>query len=955
MNVLVAAIAAILALVQNVCALPEPVTLLLISPNDNTREQVEAMARVAAIIVNSDTTINSTISIDIMTVPGEATPMETLATLCAQLSTTTTPVSGIVGPQLSREATMVASWASIANVPVVSYSATMPMLSADEFYPTFMRTVPSDAWVQKAVVALLHKFNIGRAAILAQNDDYGLGGLNSLLTIVSQAVPRIQITVTNTFGYRDLAGLDGALNQTKQVDARYIILWATPANAEAVLQRAWELGMVSGLYSWILAAGTTMSAANVTDTGKFDGVISIEPAYALSTPSSNVALRTMALNTLARYFPGAFPAEFQLDVYAFYAFDAVLLYATALKPLVANGWAGARLQNHSCFDPLMSDISLGLYMTSLRQTVLRGVTGVISYLPGGHDRDNADVSVASLGASAVGRTWSDVAAWSASGFSPQDFELSWIGGSRVPPSDVDVLRGKTLHALAKVQAPFVMPPDQSGSSALLGFTTELLGAMSQNLGIIIEYTVGPLNLTYNALVLGTATGGYDISVGDITITGQRETIVAFSMPYYYDGMRLAARKASSPSLDLFNFLAPFTMELWVTYALVAVACGVLFFLFEADSNTELIELGNNHSWKMLGVSIWHSALGFLMRDFVTPVTAAGRLITVGLVISSTVVVSTYTASVATALTAQALSTSIKGMQDIISGKISPARVGVMPNSAHSDWFTREVSPIFTPIETLTIGLELLSASQLDAVFADGSSLTYLINSNFCDLEVLPDAVATSDFGFVLHKDWIHTNDFNVALLNLRESGYLAELNAKYFGASICAAEASAISGFSQMGMQGMGGVFLTLLFFVIIAVLVYLAKHMIIWKVKQGSVCAPCRKSPLLERNPPPAESLFTTSESSEFPAKSMQRAPRQSRVSIANAISHVSHQVLNDIDALQQTRSSPAPAYTRRKLNRGMNASCNATEDKILQTVATSMSDVSTNPLRGYELGHTR
>src|SRR5262245_50371265 len=103
---------------------------------------------------------------------------------------------------------------------------------------------------------------------------------------------------------------------------------------------------------------------------------------------------------------------------------------------------------------------------------------------------------------------------------------------------------------------------------------------------------------------------------------------------------------------------------------------------------------------MLGISLWHMLLGFLMRDVVMSVTAAGRSLTLGIVSAGTIIVSTYTDSVASALTAQALSSNVGSLADIMSGKVSPARVGLQPNSAHSAWFTAHVSTVFTPIENV---------------------------------------------------------------------------------------------------------------------------------------------------------------------------------------------------------------------------------------------------------------
>ncbi|CAF2490424.1 unnamed protein product [Rotaria sp. Silwood2] len=80
-----------------------------------------------------------------------------VSSTCHAISTSN--IVGIVGPVLSRESPIIASFGERVGIPVISFGATDPDLSDRNAYPVFYRTVPSDYAAASAIVQLFIRFN----------------------------------------------------------------------------------------------------------------------------------------------------------------------------------------------------------------------------------------------------------------------------------------------------------------------------------------------------------------------------------------------------------------------------------------------------------------------------------------------------------------------------------------------------------------------------------------------------------------------------------------------------------------------------------------------------------------------------------------------------------------------------------------------------------------------------
>ena len=88
-------------------------------------------------------------------------------------------ISPLIGPYNSATAVLVASLLQVADIPAISSTTTSEELSS-QFYKDFVRTVPSDTWVAKALADIIERFNWTYVAVVGLDDSFGRSGILAL-------------------------------------------------------------------------------------------------------------------------------------------------------------------------------------------------------------------------------------------------------------------------------------------------------------------------------------------------------------------------------------------------------------------------------------------------------------------------------------------------------------------------------------------------------------------------------------------------------------------------------------------------------------------------------------------------------------------------------------------------------------------------------------------------------
>ncbi|KAM3616125.1 uncharacterized protein V6R79_012714 [Siganus canaliculatus] len=89
------------------------------------------------------------------------------------------PVLGIVGDSFSTFSIATSDVIGLFKLPIVSYFATCSCLSDRQRFPSFFRTIPSDAFQVRAMIQILNRFGWTWVGLLISDDDYGLHAARS--------------------------------------------------------------------------------------------------------------------------------------------------------------------------------------------------------------------------------------------------------------------------------------------------------------------------------------------------------------------------------------------------------------------------------------------------------------------------------------------------------------------------------------------------------------------------------------------------------------------------------------------------------------------------------------------------------------------------------------------------------------------------------------------------------
>ena len=140
--------------------------------------------------------------------------------------------------------------------------------------------------------------------------------------------------------------------------------------------------------------------------------------------------------------------------------------------------------------------------------------------------------------------------------------------------------GNDLLAVVKERGTLVAstdpayPPQSSRTpdGELEGFDIDVTNEIAKRLGVDVEY-VTP---AFNAIVSGGWSGRWDLSVGSVTITPERQKVLHFTPPYYYTPASIAIHSETTDIQDTENDLDGKKIG-------VCVECSYQFYL-EKDLN-----------------------------------------------------------------------------------------------------------------------------------------------------------------------------------------------------------------------------------------------------------------------------------------------------------------------------------------------------------------------------------
>ncbi|KAM8769828.1 extracellular calcium-sensing receptor-like [Acanthopagrus schlegelii] len=170
----------------------------------------------------------------------------------------TPPVIGIVGDSSSTSSIAISSVIGSYRVPMVSYFATCSCLSDRQKFPSFFRTIPSDAFQVRAMIQILNHYDWTWAGLLVSDDDYGLHAARSFQSDFVQSGGGCLAYVEILPWGNDPAEIRRIVDVMKKSTARVVIGFAHESHMINLVEEVLRQN-VTGL-QWIASEAWTAAA-----------------------------------------------------------------------------------------------------------------------------------------------------------------------------------------------------------------------------------------------------------------------------------------------------------------------------------------------------------------------------------------------------------------------------------------------------------------------------------------------------------------------------------------------------------------------------------------------------------------------------------------------------------------------------------------------------------------------
>lgn len=304
-----------------------------------------------------------------------------------------------------------------------------------------------------------------------------------------------------------------------------------------------------------------------------------------------------------------------------------------------------------------------------------------------------------------------------------------------------------------------------------GFSIDLTRAIAEELGREVRFErVETFSDMFDAIAQGRADG----AIANISITAAREQAMDFSHPIFESGLQIML-PGEKEGTSLINIIATRDVAMFVLAAFGGLfVFGMLMWLLERGRqpyfDRPLREALFPSFWWALNLVVNG---GFEER---VPSSRLGRLFGVLLVVSSLFIVSIFVAQITAAMTVAAISENVESLNDLDGRKTATTR----SSTGEALLLQRDIA--HQSYDTLSGMLADFESGEVEAVVFDGPILAWYLQTQGRGKGRLVERVfKRENYGIALPTGSPLTEEFNRALLSLRENGSHDSITRKYFG------------------------------------------------------------------------------------------------------------------------------------------------------------------------------
>ncbi|KAF5458353.1 hypothetical protein F2P56_022386 [Juglans regia] len=762
-------------------------------------------------------------------------------------------VVAIIGPQSSAIAHMISEIANGLQVPLISYAATDPTLSALQF-PFFFRTTQSDSYQMAAMADLIDFYGWKEVIAIFVDDDYGRNGISAL----GGELGKRALTIAQKFPlpiHFDLNDITDTLNKSKLLSSRVYVVHLNPDPKMRFFTIAQKLQMMTSNYVWLATdwLSTTLDSSSPlskTSLHILQGVV----GFRQHTPDSS---RKRAFASRWRKMVDEGSASSELNTYGLCAYDTVWTVAHSIDKFVKEH----RKITFSFDDGLLKMNLTKLQLSKLRvfdggsllrrtllETNFTGLTGQVQFNKEDRNMVSGSYDVINIDQMAV--QW--VGYWSnSSGFSilaPENLKseknsnshldqklkkVTWPGGSTERPRGWVIADDeRPLRIGVPYRASFVeFATKLNNSHKMQGYCIDVFLEARKLVPYDVPYIFEPFgdghsNPNYNDLVQKVNDEVFDAAVGDIAIVTNRTKIVDFSQPYATTGLVIVAPVHNSKS-SAWVFLKPFSVEMWCVVAASFIMIAVVIWILEHRVNDDF----RGPPKRQLVTMFLFSFSTLFKTNQENTVSPLGRMVMVVWLFLLMVLTASYTASLTSILTVQQLSSPITGIDSLVASNWPIGyQVGSFSYSYLVDSLYIARSRLIALGSPEEFERALRQGPTNGGVAAIIDELTYveLFLSKQSEFGIIGQPFTKSGWGFAFKRGSPLAVDISTAILKLSENGELQRIRERWFCKTGCPGEGKRHAEPNQLHLVSFWGLYLLCGIFTLGALLVFLLR--MIWQ-----------------------------------------------------------------------------------------------------------------------------
>ncbi|XP_014479807.1 PREDICTED: glutamate receptor ionotropic, kainate 2 isoform X3 [Dinoponera quadriceps] len=413
---------------------------------------------------------------------------------------------------------------------------------------------------------------------------------------------------------------------------------------------------------------------------------------------------------------------------------------------------------------------------------------------------------------------------------------------------VENLQNKTFIVTTILSAPYCMRKDSSekltGNAQFEGYSVDLIYEISRLLGFNYTFRLVPdgrygsfnkQTKEWDGMMKELLDQKADLAIADLTITYDREQVVDFTMPFMPLGISILYRKPIKQPPNLFSFLSPLSLDVWIYMATAYLGVSVLLFILArfspyewenphpCNGQSEVLE----NEFTLLN-SLWFT-IGSLMQQGsdIAPKAVSTRMVAGMWWFFTLIMISSYTANLAAFLTVERMDSPIESAEDL--AKQTKIKYGALKGGSTAAFFRDSNFSTYQRMWSFMDSAKptVFTSSNVEGVdrvikgkgsyafLMESTSIEYVIERN-CDLTQVGGLLDSKGYGIAMPPNSPYRTAISGAILKLQEEGKLHMLKTRWWkekrGGGSCRDDTSkSSSAANELGLANVGGVFVVLM------------------------------------------------------------------------------------------------------------------------------------------------